>query len=408
MMRKLVICFLFAWQHLLSAQEASTHRVASAAAEFTSKGESIAASTAGPDLRVEVTPVGSAPTTLLLTPEKTDVGEGLEIGTLFGISVSASSRVAAIGITANGKSGREGIYGAFVALVDLVTKRWGKHYFVQLERGRAGEAQFLGFLGNSEKLLVIVQSNTGFDGYVDIALLDVSDGGIERTRRDLSAFGSVRHAFFDAVNGRVWLAFQEPTPENQGLHSLILESIAVVGEMKIGPTVTLANLRAQGAPAEWLYPEAMAFPNPKTIVLAETATSKHGFDRSRVWKVDLDSGSIRYLALPKDIGRAMVHGLGLTWFEEVTSPAVMSPDARFVVIPIDLSATAPPYIVDNYESKGSRLVVVDVERWRRLWSLNPEHGRKPIAFAIDHRDAKVTVLVNWQKDWKHMTFAVPQ
>jgi hypothetical protein len=109
--------------------------------------------------------------------------------------------------------------------------------------------------------------------------------------------------------------------------------------------------------------------------------------------------------LPKDIGKAMAHGLGLDWYENVQAPTALSPDGRFAAIQISQTALGPPYIVDNYVSKGSRLTIVDLQRMRVLSTIKSEHDRSPAGFALDHRNGKVTLLVNWgEGGWKRLEF----
>jgi hypothetical protein len=76
-----------------------------------------------------------------------------------------------------------------------------------------------------------------------------------------------------------------------------------------------------------------------------------------------------------------------------------------VMIPISLTAVGPPYFVDNYVTKGVKLLIVDLQRLRILATIHPEHSEAPRAFALDHRDGKVTVLVDWPSGWQRLQFA---
>jgi len=151
----------------------------------------------------------------------------------------------------------------------------------------------------------------------------------------------------------------------------------------------------------------MAFPSPNMIIFADTGASM-GFEPSHLWVMDLSNGSVRIVDLPKDTGEVLLHGLGFSWFEDVDSPAVLSPDGRFVAVPITLTKTGPPYIVDNYISAGVRFVIVDLMRLRILSSVTLKDSRAPLSFALDHRDGKVTLLVNTSDAWKSQEFAAPE
>jgi hypothetical protein len=377
------------------------------AAQFTSDGTSLAASVKGWALQLEITPLHKNTTTLRLALNDTGLGEPSFIGVRpCAISISTSNRVAAIGISEMAKSGSEQRRrGIFIALVDLETNRWGKHYFIVPIRSPGNIPRFVGFWGDSDELVFITDTDTS-SRVITVDLIDTSDGNVTRTTEDLKPFPPTRRVFFDARNRRAWLAFEARRVGDEKMNVPILRSISLAADKK-EPIVGLANLRAEHTSTKWLVPETMAFPNLTTIVFGENNWAA-GFGPNRLWVADLATASLREMSLPRDLGEALMHGLGLTWYEQVIEPIALSPDERFAVIPITLEALGPPYIVDNYVSKGIRLVVVDLQRLRVVSSIKPEHDRKPVGFALDHREGKVTLLVNWHDDWKHLEFAVPQ
>jgi len=371
---------------------------------FTSDGESLAVTAIGSDLRLEITPLAKSTFMLRLALSKASIGETLPRGPQScGISISASNRRMAIGIPAIAERGSENRRGVLVILVDLETNQWGNQYFVESRQTTGGFPGLVGFLGDSESLLVVTDTCSCYPVNFTVEIIDASNGEVKRTTRGLGLYSPVRRVFFDTRNSFVWLELEPSSKSRQKSKSSTLRSISLASDEKPGPSVDFARLHHGSVIPKWVVPPAVAFPTPTTVVLAETGWSL-GFGPSHLWIADLASGTLRVLNLPKDIGAALMHGLGLTWFEEVKGPAVLSPDGGFVVIPIDLTTTGPPYIVDNYVKKGSRLVIVDLQHLRILSSISPEHDREPVGFALDHRDGKVTLLVNWQEGWKRLQF----
>ena len=399
-LRALVACLLLGTPVYSGATEAFG-RYSNSSAIFTSNGESLSFSLVGSDLELEITPAAQATITLKLSLDQTDFGPmAFASWGVSGISISASNRVAAIGVPSALKFEKR--HGVFVVLVDLETNRWGKQYFVDLSEKTDGFPQFVGFLHDSEKLAVVSDTNILSRGSATVGVIDFSDSRVTKTAYDLRAFPPVTRFFFDAGNGRVWLGFERPQRSDAKKNPSILQSLALTGEE--GPSVGLADLQVNHASAKWLMPDTMAFPNLTTIIFGETAWTI-GFPPNRLWIADLTTKSIRSMNLPKDIGKAMAHGLGLGWYENVQAPTALSPDGRFAAIQISQTALGPPYIVDNYVSKGSRLTIVDLQRMRVLSTIKPEHDRSPAGFALDHRDGKVTLLVSWREGgWKRLEF----
>jgi hypothetical protein len=147
-----------------------TEGTPNSSAIFTSNGESLSSSLVGSDLELEITPAAQATITLKLSLDQTDFGPMAftSLG-VSGISISASNRVAAIGVPSALKFEKR--HGVFVVLVDLETNRWGKQYFVDLSEKTNGFPQFVGFLHDSEKLAVVSDTNILSRGSLTVVLL---------------------------------------------------------------------------------------------------------------------------------------------------------------------------------------------------------------------------------------------
>ena len=413
-MRILALCLVLGaplqWADAQEEQAKNSARfvskpVAQYCSAFTFDGESITVTAVSSDLWLEITPLSESKIKLHLALNEAHLRETLIVGPQScGISLSASNRRAAIGIRDVTDRQSQKKSGIFVVLVNLETNQFESQHFVESRHGPESVPRLAGFLGNTESLLVVTDAAFYQPANIAVTIIDTTNGEVKNTTRDLNQFAPVIRVFFDTRNDLIWVEMEPSSNRHQTSQSPTLQSISLTDDVKLGPAVDLANLHSQHAIPKWVTPPAVAFPSATSVVLAETGWSL-GFGPSHLWVADLASGSLRVLGLPKDIGAALLHGLGLTWFEEVKGPAVLSPDGRFVAVPIGLTTTGPPYIVDNYIDKGSRLVIVDLQHLRILSSISPEHNREPVSFALDHRDGKVTLLVNWQEGWNRLQFA---
>ena len=378
-----------------------------ACAKFTSDGKLLTAKVVERDLQFEIEPQSKAITTLHFLVDQAESNGRL---TVMGrwqsctISVAATNRLAAVGIPVEigVKGGNKP--GVLVTTVNLETKKWGPYHLIDSNNKGQMSPMLIGFLDESESLLVA----TGFLSWsgparFEFETIDVSTGEVRNERTvDVDQFAPVLGFFFDARNSRVWLESGRKKSKRHTLQSFSLSDVE-----KPGPSVDLAKLHHEHWLADWGLVSTMAFPSPSTIVFADTGASL-GFEPSHLWVVDQSNGSVRIVDLPKDIGEVLLHGLGLNWFEDVGGPAVLSPDGRFVAVPITLTTTGPPYIVDNYVSVGVRFVIVDLMRLRILSSVRLKDVREPISFALNHHEGKVTLLANESNVWKHLEFEAPE
>lgn len=372
---------------------------------FSSTGESLSVTVDGSDLKLEITPLVQVAITLHFSLNETDVssapGYGPQSCSIF---VSASNQLAAIGLREMVRQS-DNKRSSLTVLVNLETSRFENRYFIEPCDPRSFCPGLVGFLGNTDSLVIVSGSGAFQSGaQIMFQVADTTNGAVRRMARNLDGLAPVRDVFFNSRDNLIWVELDLSSDNHRHTRLPVLQSINLVGDEKPGPSLDLAKLHHEPLFPKWVVPPAMAFPTPTTTVLAETGWAL-GFAPSHLWVADLGTGSARALEIPKDIGMALLHGLGLTWIENVKGPAVVSPDGHFAVIPVGLTTIGPPYFVDNYVAKGSRLVVVDIQRMRILASAAPEHDREPIGFALDHRDGEVTLLVNWQEDWKRLQFA---
>lgn len=371
---------------------------------FTSIGESILVRAVGSDIQLDITPLDKKTLTVHIFLNSADItGPTAEGPRSCAIFISASNNVAAIGVR-DSVSRSEKKPGTVVVMVDLKTNQSAHQYFVESrEVSSVHDAGLVGFLGDSEDLVVLTEQSLEYSANVKFSIITASNGEAITVTRDLSQISPLRDLFFDTRNNLIWVELEPSSDNHRKLKMPLLQSISLTGIEKPGPSVDLRSIRPAHNAAKWYSPPAVAFPTSTTVVFAETRWDM-GFEPNHLWYVDLAARSIKVLAIPKDLGATILHGMGFAWFENVGNPAALSPDGRFVVIPIRLTTIGPPYIADNYIDKGEKLVIVDLQQMRILCSINPNHNDEPVGFALDHRDGKVTLVVNWQEGWKRLQF----
>jgi hypothetical protein len=380
-----------------------TSPAAVACAIFTSDGKLLTANVVGRDLQFEIETQSKVITTLHgLVDQAENNGRLKVMGTWQSCTVSAAAthRLAAVGIPIETSAKGENKSGVLVTTVNLETNKWGPSHLIVSNNKGGMSPKLIGFLDESENLLVATEflSLSG-PAKFEFEKIDASTGDVlsEKTV-DVDQFAPVLGFFFDARNGGVWLESGRKKSKRHALQSFSLSDIE-----KPGPSVDLTKLHQEHWLPDWGPVNAMAFPGSGTIVFADTGASL-GFEPNHLWVVDEHKGSVLVVDLPKDTGEVLLNGLGLNWFEDVGSPAVLSPDGRFLAVPITLTKTGPPYIVDNYISVGVRFVIVDLIRFRILSSIWLKDVREPISFALNHHEGKVTLLVRERDVWKHLEF----
>ena len=390
---------------VVSAPQLGSELAARYCSAFTLFGESILVRAVGSDMELDITPLDTKTFTVHILLNTADItgptAEGPRSCVIF---ISASNNVAAIGIR-DSVTRPEKKPGTLVVMVDLKTNQSAHQYFVESrEVSSIHDAGLVGFLGNSEDLVVLTEKSLGYSANVKFAIITASNGEVTKVTRALSQMSPLRDLFFDTRNNLIWVELNPSSYNHRKSKTPALQSLSLTGIEKPGPSVDLRAMRPGLHAPKWSTPPVVAFPTSTAVVFAETGWNM-GFGPSHLWYADLSAGSIKALAIPKDLSATILHGMGFAWFENVGNPAALSSDGQFVVVPIRLTTVGPPYVADNYVDKGRKLVIVDLQQMRILCSINPNHNDEPVGFALDHRNGKVTLLVNWQEGWKRLQFA---
>ena len=278
--------------------------------------------------------------------------------------------------------------GQSIALVrfDLSPATWHKPVVLEPSAEDAGvypkTSAIIGYFRDSKNL--VLARSTGH-----IQLLNESDE-LSPNSDSYSPTENPMNGFFsgmDATNNRMWStcpyweAFQRLPP-------CPLHSVTLLGETKSGPEVKAPT---HGV-AQWQGPRFYLFPNASILIFGGSPGKL--FSRNvRLWVADLANGFVRERGFPGHI-----HD------DDLTGLSAVSPDGKVVVFGVSMSTLAPPFLVDSYNSKGERLLLVDVQTLKTIADIEPPHNERPFGLAVDHRDGRTTLLVNWGDRWERNLF----
>ena len=189
--------------------------------------------------------------------------------------------------------------------------------------------------------------------------------------------------YADARHNRMWFVRSNLISEPYSRQPLFpVCSVTLVGEER---TISefVPSVQGQKRGDLWFSPGTFVSPDSNTILIAEGST---------VWHVDMHAQTVDHLALPK-----RAH---FPTFDEIHGAAAISPDGQVIAVPLTRHAVAFPYLMDNYVYKGTDIAVVRVSPLQLLEILPHEGAPGPVAFAVDHRQGRVTVLPYRQDRWE--------
>ena len=300
-----------------------------------------------------------------------------------------SSNLLAVGIT----TGFPIVLKVQVAVVDLKALSWLSDFGVEQSPGPNGAVRLVGFLQDTDSIVVTEARHTNEIGSVSTLLFDPRG-------KQLSAEPVVRSwqepllpFYADATNNRLWL----------------FQCVMVSARLSKQPScpITVTNLVAdEGFNATfdpshydanrthlWMTPATFAAPDPNTILISESV----GGDDT-VWRVDIQKQTLDRFVLPAH------HFLKYNAMHD----GVLSPDRKVLALRRSQYKIAFPYIVDNYVYKGDDVVVLQAMPLRLLGIVPHRAAEFTRGLAVDHRNDKATVLVYQHDRWEHYDFSDAQ
>jgi hypothetical protein len=189
--------------------------------------------------------------------------------------------------------------------------------------------------------------------------------------------------YADARHNRMWFVRSDPIPKPDSRQPLSpVGSVTLVGDEPKSSEFT-PSIQGKKRSDLWFLPGTFASPDSNTILIAAGNT---------VWHVDMHAQTVDHLALPK-----RAH---FPRFDEIHGAAAISPDGQVIAVPLTRHTVAFPYLMDNYVYKGTDIAVVRVSPLQLLAILPQEGAPGLVAFAVDHRQGRVTVLFYRQDHWE--------
>ena len=296
-----------------------------------------------------------------------------------------SSNLLAVGIT----TGFPIVLKLQVAVADLKTLSWLSDFGVEQSPGPNGAVKLVGFLQDTDSIVVTEARHTNEIGSVSTLLFDPRG-------KQLSAEPAVRSwqepllpFYADATSNRLWL----------------FHCVMVSARLSKQPScpITVTNLVTDGGfnatfdPSHydanrthlWMTPATFASPDPNTILISESV----GGDDT-VWRVDIQKQTLDRFVLPEH------HFLKYNAMHD----GVLSPDRKVCALLRSQYKIAFPYMVDNYIYKGDDVVVIQVMPLRLLGIVPYRGANFTRGLAVDHRNGRATVLVYQQDRWEHYDF----
>jgi hypothetical protein len=141
----------------------------------------------------------------------------------------------------------------------------------------------------------------------------------------------------------------------------------------------------------WMVPEAAAMPNANTILLAESVARV-----DTVWRVDMQEQTMQRSVVPHH-----AHFPNSDWTEAIS----LSPDGQLAAIAFDQNTGNFPWITEGAHWSGKHIAIVRVQPLASV-TVFPSGGAQRIsAFAVDHRQGKITLMVFLDKRWQRLNFS---
>jgi hypothetical protein len=280
-----------------------------------------------------------------------------------------------------------------VAVLDLKTLTWIGDWGIGLESGF--HPSLAGFLEETTSIAVtgepVSEDGRGY-GHGSYATLLFDPTGkqvtpMPQTRRIYAHEINLYPTYADSRHNRIWVfqcAVVSAPRDRQPLCPI--DSMTLAGTEQVFAEFT-PSVQVKKRADLWFYPGSFAVPDSSTVTIAEGAM---------LWRVDLQTQTVDHLVFP-------IH-THYPYSEEVRGASAISPDGQVIAVPLTLDELAFPYLVDNYVYRGTDIAVVQVRPLQLLGILKHESASDPVAFAIDHRQGKATVLVYRKDRWERREF----
>jgi hypothetical protein len=372
-----------------SARAGDKDDVLAACAAFAPDGSSVTAVADAANLSAEITESTgtTSPLTLPLSYPATDMerasGQRYSCHAYF----DNSSGLIAIGLS----YGFAGRFGLRVGVADLAKRKWVGEWTVGPTSGMF-KPLLLGFLESTTSVVVAGEPSAptnygpGRQHGAFSSLLFNPQGQQLSPMPTVEEYGSVSDFFpfhSDARHNRLWIfrcvVVSAPAPRQPDCP---VSWRTLIGASSASPEF---DPRKPGDKRTdfWTLPGTFAAPDDKSIVVAEG---------DKAWLVDLQEQVVERLAIPKRFH--------FPNFEDILGAAAISPDEKFVALPLVKESLAFPYLADNYVYKGTDFAVIQLHPFQLLGILPGTGPRSLVSCAIDDREGRVVALIFHRDHWE--------
>lgn len=196
----------------------------------------------------------------------------------------------------------------------------------------------------------------------------------------------------DTANNRLWTDCPEPAGLFPHRAPCNLKSSTLTGTERETIEIKSPHVTNQKGAQQWVGPIFFAYPGPSTLVFGgypENPLARSHF----IWIANLVDGTVQQMRL-----HSSFHD------DAMTGQFALSSDGDFLVFSVSMSRLGC-CLVDNYIDEGGRLLIVDIKKKRQVAEVRPLDHRHPLGFAIDHREGKIVLLVNWGKGWERTEYS---
>lgn len=388
------VCALVAFTLMASfgtqAKSQTVPATLQACATFTRDGNSLEATVSAGAISIIIdSPSGKSTTVALPIPTTANVpANQQEDPTGCSLVIDRAEDEATIAIPfSNAKAANGSISQTLmVARFNLRLARWEKSFFVEPPPADSPyvRTSHLGGYVEATKTLFVAKS----DGRAE--LYGETEEGADSRPLKIAPHHGVHGLFagIDTANNRLWGTCPDARGRLTHAAPCNLGSVTLTGVERQGPEIESPRNTHQKGVDQWADPYFFAYPSPSIVVFGGYTESP--FERSHsLWIANLANGSVRQMHL-----HSILHD------DAMSGRFAMSPDGGAFAFGITMSKLmCPPCVVDAYSPRGERIVIADIRAMKQVADIKPPNNQWPLGFAIDHRDGKIVLVVNWGNGW---------
>jgi hypothetical protein len=275
-----------------------------------------------------------------------------------------------------------------IAVAELKTMKWVGNWQVEADTGIALPS-LAGFLQQTRSLVVAgelpAQGGKGTHwGLYATALFDPSGKQLAPLHvQRYAPDGHMFRRFADPKHDLLWVFRCEPVDAPMSRQPLCpIVSMSLTGSQQ-SLSEFAPSTQGRKRTDLWFYPRMLVAPDSSLIEFGEG---------THVWTVDLRRRMIDLLAFPRQ-----PH---FPQFEYIEGRATLAPDGQAMAIAVGRSRLAFPFLVDNYVFQGTDIAIIQTNPLRFLGLLRYGRTAYAPAFAIDHHQGRITVLMYCHDRWE--------